>query len=123
MEDLQKDPDEKRIYGCLGMATKAGKISSGETQVLEAIRSGEAALVMTAGDASEGTAKKFRDKCSYYEVALLSFGSKESLGRAIGKDYRSCIAICDMGFAERIAELITGSKELRRIINGEDENS
>lgn len=44
----------------LGLATRAGKLISGEEIVLKAIRSGEAKLVLLAGDASDNTRKKFQ---------------------------------------------------------------
>ena len=58
---------------------------SGEFQTLEAIRKGSAMLVIIAEDASDNTRKLFADKCSWYEVPVIYYGTKESLGRAIGR--------------------------------------
>ena len=46
----------------LGLAMRAGKIVTGDEAVLKAVRSSEAKLVVLAGDASDNTQKKFRDK-------------------------------------------------------------
>jgi ribosomal protein L7Ae-like RNA K-turn-binding protein len=75
---------------------------SGEFQTEDAVKNGSAVLVIVAEDASENTKKLFKDKCSYYEVPVYMYGTKESLGRAIGKDLRSSLAITDAGLAQAI---------------------
>ncbi len=47
----------------LGMAAKAGKVASGEFMAENAVKSGEAALVIVAEDASDNTKKKFSNMC------------------------------------------------------------
>ena len=83
----------------LGIAAKAGKVASGGFQVEEAIRQGKACFVMIAEDASDNTKKKFSDKSSYYKVPFVIVGSMELLGRLIGKENRTVVAITDEGFA------------------------
>ena len=83
-----------RILSTLSIARKAGKVSSGESAVLSDIRSFNSFLVLIAGDASEGTKKKFYDKSS----------TKDELAHAIGKEERSVISVQDGGFAEKIIE-------------------
>jgi ribosomal protein L7Ae-like RNA K-turn-binding protein len=68
------------------------------------VKTGSAMLVIIAEDASGNTKKLFHDKCSFYEVPVYEFGTKESLGRAIGKDVRSSLAICDAGLADAIVK-------------------
>ena len=75
---------------------------SGEFQTMEAIKKGSALLVIIAEDASDNTAKQFSDKCTFYEVPVFRYGTKEGLGRAIGKDLRSSIGVCDAGLADAI---------------------
>jgi len=75
---------------------------SGEVQTLEAVRKGSAMLVIIAEDASDNTRKLFTDKCSYYGVPAVVFGKKEELGRAVGKDLRSAVGVCDAGLAEAV---------------------
>ena len=57
--------------------------------------------------------KKFTDDCSYNGVPFLQFGEKERLGKSIGKDLRSVIAITDEGFSKRLTELITETNKTR----------
>lgn len=86
----------------LGLATKAGKIVSGEFAVEKSVKSGAAYLVIIAEDSSDNTKKMFTNMCSFYEVPLAVFGSKEDLGRAIGKEYRASLAVQDEGFVRTI---------------------
>ena len=87
----------------LGLAMKAGKVSSGEFATEQAVKSG---LVILAETASANTQKKFRNMCAYYKVPCILFGDKEQLGRAIGREYRSSLAVCEAHFAEKIAALL-----------------
>ena len=40
-----------------------------------------------AEDASANTKKKFSDSCKFYQVAYAEFGDKDTLGKAIGKEF------------------------------------
>ena len=91
-----------KVYSLLGLCQKAGKLASGEFAVLNAIKGGSASYVLVSEDASDNTKKKFRDKCEYYGVPMSFFGDMESLGRAIGKEVRTSIAIMDNGFAKTL---------------------
>ena len=97
----------------MGLCMKAGKIKSGGYQVEEAVKGGKAWLVIKALDASGNTAKKFGDMCSFYEVPCFRYGAKEELGRAIGKEERSVVAVCDEGFSKSLGTLLTESTEER----------
>lgn len=91
-----------KVMSLLGIAMKGRLAVSGEFQTLEAVRGGKAKVVLTAGDASDNTKKLFRDKCMFYQVPVFEYGRKEDLGRAIGKDLRSSVAICDEGLAAAV---------------------
>ncbi len=69
---------------------------------MDAIRSGEAKLVILSEDASAGTAKKVRDKCSHYQVKLVQKFSRYMLGWALGQEARVTVAITDNGFSQLI---------------------
>lgn len=75
---------------------------SGEFQTEGAVKNGSAMLVIIAEDASANTKKLFTDKCSFYKVPVYEFGTKEMLGRAVGKDLRSSLGVCDAGLADAI---------------------
>lgn len=102
---------QNNIYSFLGLATKAGKLKSGEDVCERVIKAGKAELVIVARDASQNTRKKFTDMCSYRGIEIRFFGDKEPLGRYVGKDIRSVVAIEDKGFAKRLAEMIDKESE------------
>ena len=97
---------KNRIYSFLGLATKAGKLISGEESCEKAIKSGKACLIIVAEDASDNTRKKFKDMCVYRKITISFFGEKELLGRYTGKKMRAVVAILEKGFAERLSEMI-----------------
>ena len=91
-----------RTLSMLGIAMKAGKVAGGETACENAIKNGTARLVVLAEDASDNTRKHFSDMCAYREIPVVTYSDKASLGRAIGRDLRSNLAITDEGLAEAI---------------------
>ncbi|MNV61461.1 putative ribosomal protein YlxQ [compost metagenome] len=93
-----------RALSNLGLAMRAGKVVTGEESVLKAVRSAEAKLVLLAGDASDNTQKKFRDKCGTYNIPLVIEFNRDLLGASIGKDGRVVLAVTDKGFAEMISK-------------------
>ena len=93
---------QNKIYSLLGIAMRGRNLVSGEFQTLEAIKKGSAMLVIIAEDASDNTRKLFTDKCSFYKVPVIQYGTKEGLGRAIGKDMRSSVGVCDAGLADAV---------------------
>ena len=95
-----------KIYSILGMAQKAGRLISGESMVVDSIRSGNAKLVIVAGDASDNSKKLYTDKCGSYNVKIFEYGEKEKMGYAIGKAERSAVAVEDEGFAKAILKVL-----------------
>lgn len=95
-----------RIYSMLGLAMKAGKVSSGEFMTEKAVKTSLAYLVIVAEDASDNTKKNFRDMCTFYHVPMAVFGSKEGLGAALGKELRASLSVNDEGFAKTLLQRI-----------------
>lgn len=88
--------------GLIGLATKAGKTAGGEFLTEREVKSGRAALVIVAEDASENTKKKFQNMCEYYKVPIRFYGDKDTLGHAMGKQFRTSLAVLDEGLAKGI---------------------
>ena len=91
-----------KVLSLIGLATKAGKTASGEFLTEREVKSGKAALVIVAGDASENTKKKFRNMCDYYKVPIYFYEDKDTFGHAMGKQFRASLAVLDEGFAKGI---------------------
>lgn len=93
---------QNKALSMISLATKAGKTVSGEFCTEKEVKTGRAALVIVAGDASENTKKKFRNMCDYYHVPIYFYEDKDTLGHAMGKEFRASLAVLDAGFAEGI---------------------
>ena len=93
---------QSKALSLVGLATKAGKTVSGEFMTEKEVKSGKAALVIVADDASDNTKKKFRDMSEYYKVPIYFYADKDTLGHAMGKEFRASLAILDEGFAKGI---------------------
>ena len=100
-----------KILSLVGLATRAGKTASGEFCTEKEVKTGRAALVIVAGDASENTKKKFRDMCEFYEVPIYFYKDKDTLGHAMGKQFRASLAILDEGFAKGVLKHLTENNE------------
>ena len=106
-----------RRYATISLAMKAGAVVSGETAVQEAVRSSKACLIVLAEDASDNTKKKFCNKSKFYCVPCIEFGEKEMLGRCIGKDQRSVLAVTNESLAKALKEEIR-----RNLVDGENQD-
>lgn len=91
-----------RILSLIGLATKAGKTVSGEFATEKETKSGGACVVIVAADASDNTKKKFQNMCEFYKVPIYFYGDKDTLGHAMGKEFRASLAITDAGFAKSL---------------------
>lgn len=96
--------NRSKVLGLLGLATRAGKVVSGEFSTEKAVKNGRASLVIVSEEASENTKKMFRNMCTYYEVLYYEFGGKEELGHAMGKEMRASLAVLDEGFSRSIVK-------------------
>jgi ribosomal protein L7Ae-like RNA K-turn-binding protein len=112
--------DSNKVYSLISLSMRAGKVKSGEFQVLEAIRKKTAFLVIVTKDASDNTRKQFENKCKYYEIPMIIFGDKDSLGHAIGKDVRTSLAITDKGLSESLRKNLLVEELDGGNVNGEN---
>ena len=91
-----------KALSLISLATKAGKTASGEFCTEKEVKSGKAELVIVADDASDNTKQKFKNMCEFYEVPIYFYGDKDTLGHAMGKEFRASLAVTDLGFAKGI---------------------
>ncbi len=102
---------QDRVLALIGLATKAGRTVSGEFMTEREVKTGRAALVIVAGNSSENTKKKFRDMCEFYQVPIYFYGDKDTLGHAMGKEFRASLAVLDEGFAKGIQKQLGTDNE------------
>lgn len=93
---------QNKVLSYIGLATKAGKVVSGEFSVEKAVKDGRATMVLVADDSSDNTKKLFTNMCEFYRVPIYFLSDKETLGHAIGKQFRASLAIMDKGFTDAI---------------------
>ena len=93
---------QNKALSLVSLATKAGKTVSGEFSTEKAVKDFTANLVIVAVDASDNTKKKFRNMCDFYEQPIYFYGDKDTLGHAMGKEFRASLAVTDEGFAKGI---------------------
>ena len=94
-----------KILNLLGLAQCAGKTISGESFCIDAIRNKTTQLVFLARDAGVNTTKRILDKAQFYQVKVINYFTSSELSKAIGKNNRMVVAICDPGFAKKIKEI------------------
>ena len=95
-----------RIYSFMGLARKANKLVSGDETCERLLKSGKVKLIVVAEDASFNTKKKYKNACFHRRVEMRIFGTKELLGKFIGKGITSVVAILDKGFSNNLLKMI-----------------
>ena len=83
------------VLSMLSIAAKSGNVVSGEFSTEKAVKTGHAYLVIVSVEASGNTKKSFCNMTDFY-------GSKEALGRCIGKEFRASLAVTDENLARAV---------------------
>lgn len=87
-----------RVRTLLGVGLRSGKAVAGATQVEDAWRAGNVALVLVASDA--GAAGRIS---AARQAETITWGDKQSLGELFGRSELGVIAVCDHALAEGVA--------------------
>lgn len=90
-----------KILSYIGMARRAGKIVSGESQVEAMLKKNKGLLLILAGDAP-GVQRKYEQWAGDLKIPIIIIGTKQELGIALGLSPRSVILVMDDGFAKAI---------------------
>ena len=69
---------QNKALSMIGLATKAGKVASGEFCTEKEVKSGRAYLVIVADNASDNTKKKFQNMCDFYQVPIYFYKDKDT---------------------------------------------
>lgn len=106
---------KNKLFSYLGLAMRAGKLITGDESVMKVIRSKEAKLVILAEDASENARKKYSDKCNFYGIPIVQFGSRDELGNSIGKAERVVLAVVEQGLAQMMKKVLQNPAEVENV--------
>lgn len=98
--------NDEKILNLLGLAQRAGSISSGDFIVEKAVKKREAKLILLASDCAANNEKKYTELATVHNIPLRKIAHKEALGRAIGKEIRVVIAVHDEGFTKALLKEI-----------------
>lgn len=99
-----------RTLNFLGIAGKAGKLAVGSEAAAQSARSGKAALIITANDASDGSVRRAKANASENHVKYLSVPyTKFELGSITGRGSPGTVAILDKGLADSFSDKLTQS--------------
>ena len=94
-----------KFLSLLGIARRAGKLALGNDPVLEAIRKGEAKLLLAAADLSPRTKKNIMAAAEKEEILLLQTDIlMDVFAGAIGKRV-GILSVNDAGFANKLRQL------------------
>ncbi|MBS5479540.1 MAG: L7Ae/L30e/S12e/Gadd45 family ribosomal protein [Acutalibacteraceae bacterium] len=92
------------VAGLLGIARRAGRLSTGFDAVCAQIGEGKAELVLLACDLSEKTGKELRYAARNRKLSAIRLPlDKETISRALGlKKPVGVLALTDKGFADAV---------------------
>lgn len=99
-----------RLYGLLGLATRAGKMVFGTEACKSSIEKKKVKLLIVATDASERTKKSFYEICEEFNVPMCEKLTIESISNSIGKGNKAVIGITDINFSKEMLKIINGGE-------------
>jgi ribosomal protein L7Ae-like RNA K-turn-binding protein len=98
----------KKIFGLIGLAARARKVSFGADSVENDIKKRKVKLLILANDASDRTKEKFEKLGEEYNIPVIIVGEIETLSKAIGKDNKAIIGIEDINLSNEIKKIKVG---------------
>ncbi len=102
---INNEPN-KKLFGMLSLAMKAGSLAVGEGRATDAVRSGIATMIILSDDASANTEKKLSNMGEFRDLPVVSFTDRYRLGHTIGKKFAVVVAICDKGFSDNMMKIL-----------------
>ena len=97
-----------KVYGLLGLTTKAGKLCFGTESCLDMINKKKVNLIIVAEDSSDRTIQNFKEKCIQNNIEFQIYGKKEEIRKAIGKPNKTVVGIKDKNLAGAIIKILNG---------------
>lgn len=106
---------EEDVLRLLGLARRAGAVVPGTEAVRQAVRRGQARLVVMAGDASGVQLNKIRSALRHRPIPWAILGDRAALGGVVGHDPVSALAVTTASFAaeiQRKVDAVTAAEPL-----------
>lgn len=86
----------------LGLANRAGAVERGTEAARQALRRGEACLVLVARDSSEQQKQKVIKLSRAQGVPNVEIADRAALGAAVGRGPLTAVAVTDASFASEL---------------------
>ena len=102
----------EKALSYVSLAKRAGQLASGAFTAEKAVKDKSARLVLVAVDASENTRKHFRDMCAYRGIPMRVTGSKRLLGKSVGEEERTVLAVLSEGLAAAVLKTLPEETEI-----------
>jgi ribosomal protein L7Ae-like RNA K-turn-binding protein len=103
----------RRLLELLGLAARARAVVTGTDAVRRAVREGEVARVLLAGDAAPGQAGKLTPLLEARQVPFHFLSTRNVLGAAVGRGPVSALGLTNQNFARRAGELLATRPDAR----------
>ena len=106
--------DHNRSLAHIGMAKKAGLLAVGSDAAATAARRGEAHLLITASDASEGSVRRARANAEAHGIKHIAVPyTMFELGNISGRGSPGTIAFLDKGLADGFTKRLAESEKAK----------
>lgn len=93
-----------KVLNMIGLARRAGCVDSGDAAVRFSIGRRRARLIILADDAAVRTREAFERLAREAGIPLRLYGTKDNLGRILGKPARSVLAITGESLARGVVK-------------------
>lgn len=93
-----------KVATMIGFAKRSGNLANGFTAVSIHLKKRKAKLVIVSEDISEDSKRKIVNLCKAAGTTYYAHGTRDEIGRAIGRDESTVIAILDKKFAKIVEE-------------------
>ena len=93
-----------KAAGCLGMAIRAKRVTTGEV-LFKSFAKGGIRLVIMVDNIGENTKKKLIDKCTFYDIPYVYMQAEDMESVLANRKY---VGIQDNGFAKQLITCLKG---------------
>ncbi|MEW6046231.1 MAG: ribosomal L7Ae/L30e/S12e/Gadd45 family protein [Bacillota bacterium] len=92
----------------LGLARRSGRAAIGRQACRQALHGGRAVLVVTAQDGSPGARRYWQGAARRAGIRIVTWGTRQELGQALGMGAVTVVAICDRDLASNFLAAVSG---------------
>jgi len=97
---------KKEPFNLIGLALKGGNAATGRDSVRAAVHRGKFVHLFLARDAGSAIRDEMNALSRVQKIPMTELGSRDSLGKALGRREVAIVAITDRGLADAINEAL-----------------